>query len=201
VSPGQESAEDALPALLQCSLHHSSLPGFLLPLLSLFLSLCLPVCFPFFSPLRYFLLGKDDTTQSVPHLASASPCSRPTSPWPAGDQISSRLGSIILSLVCFLATLVSLSLRHLIQSLITQESQLIQVQSIPHRNVSPVQSRSAMEFVDKNTIKIISGDLETFELSTEAARLSKVINEQIADGCMTDNLYPDSSTLPDRRFT
>jgi hypothetical protein len=39
-----------------------------------------------------------------------------------------------------------------------------------------------MEFVDKNTIKIISGDLETFELSTEAARLSKVINEQIADG-------------------
>jgi hypothetical protein len=59
------------------------------------------------------------------------------------------------------------------------------VQSIPHRNVSPVQSqraRGSMEFVDKNTIKIISGDLETFELSTEAARLSKVINEQIADG-------------------
>jgi hypothetical protein len=74
VSPGQESAEDALPALLQCSLHHSTLPGFLLlSLLSLFLSLYLPIYFPFFSPLRYFLLGKDDTTQSVPHLASASP--------------------------------------------------------------------------------------------------------------------------------
>jgi hypothetical protein len=39
-----------------------------------------------------------------------------------------------------------------------------------------------MEFVDNKTIKIISGDLETFEISTEAARLSKVINEQIAEG-------------------